>query len=190
MGRPRRRGFARSVRGCARAAACYDAAMADDRWRPSVTVAAVVERGGRFLLVEEDTADGVRLNNPAGHLDPGESPLDAVVRETLEETAHDFSPSAIVGLYLSRFRRPARGEDVTYLRIAFAGTVGDRIAGRTLDAGIRRTLWLTADEMRTEAARMRSPLVLRCLDDFLAGRRHPLDLLATDPSVYVPEVRG
>ena len=164
--------------------------MADDRWRPSVTVAAVIERDGRFLLVEEDTFEGLRLNNPAGHLDPGESPLQAVVRETLEETAHAFSPSAIVGLYLSRFTRPARGEDVTYLRIAFAGSVGDRIAGRALDTGIRRTLWLTAAEMHAEAARMRSPLVLRCLDDFLAGRRYPLDLLATDPSVYVPEVRG
>ena len=160
--------------------------MPDDRWRPSVTVAAVIERDGRYLLVEEDTADGVRLNNPAGHLDPGESPLEAVVRETLEETAHAFSPTALVGIYLSRFTRPARGEDVTYVRFAFTGSVGERIAGRALDAGIHRTLWLTSDEMRAEAARMRSPLVLRCLDDHLAGRRFPLDLLATAPSVYAP----
>lgn len=158
--------------------------MSDARWRPSVTVAAVVEQGGRFLLVEEDTPDGLRLNNPAGHLDPHESPEQAVVRETLEETAHRFTPTALVGVYLSRFERPALGLDVTYLRFAFAGTVGERIAGRALDAGIHRTLWLTADEMHAEHARMRSPLVLKCLDDFLAGRRHPLDLLRTDPSVY------
>lgn len=158
--------------------------MSDTRWRPSVTVAAVVEQGGRFLLVEEDTADGLRLNNPAGHLDPGESPAQAVVRETLEETAHPFHPTALVGVYLSRFERPALGLDVTYLRFAFAGTVGERIAGRALDTGIHRTLWLTADEMRAEHARMRSPLVLRCLDDFLGGRRYPLDLLTTDPGVY------
>lgn len=159
--------------------------MPDDRWRPSVTVAAVVEQGGRFLLVEEDTADGLRLNNPAGHLDPHESPQQAVVRETLEETAHPFTPTALVGVYLSRFERPALGLDVTYLRFAFAGTVGERIAGRALDTGIHRTLWLTADEMRAEPARMRSPLVLRCLDDFLAGRRYPLELVTTDPGVYV-----
>lgn len=158
--------------------------MTEVRWRPSVTVAAVVESGGRFLLVEEDTADGVRLNNPAGHLDPGESPLEAVVRETLEETAHVFNPSALVGVYLARFERPAQGLDVTYLRFAFAGTVGEQLAGRALDTGIHRTLWLTADEMRAEHARMRSPLVLKCLDDYLAGRRYPLELLATDPSVY------
>jgi 8-oxo-dGTP pyrophosphatase MutT (NUDIX family) len=164
--------------------------MAHERWKPSVTVAAVVERAGRFLLVEEDTPDGVRLNNPAGHLDPGESPLEAVVRETLEETAHPLTALAIVGLYLSRFTRPARGEDVTYLRIAFAGTVGEAIAGRALDAPIRRTLWLTPEEMHAEAARMRSPLVLRCLDDFIAGRRFPLDLLHADRSLYDPETRS
>ncbi len=158
--------------------------MPDDRWRPSVTVAAVVESGGRFLLVEEDTPDGVRLNNPAGHLDPGESLVDAVVRETLEETAHPFTPTALVGVYLARFERPALGLDVTYLRFAFAGTVGERLAGRALDTGIHRTVWLTPEEMRAERVRMRSPLVLQCLDDFLAGRRHPLELLTTDPSVY------
>ncbi len=158
--------------------------MSDARWRPSVTVAAVIERDGRYLLVEEDTVDGVRLNNPAGHLDPGESPLQAVVREALEETAHAFTPTALVGVYLSRFQRPALGQDVTYLRFAYAGTVGERLAGRALDAGIHRTLWLTPEEMRAESARMRSPLVLRCLEDHLAGRRFPLDLVSTDASVY------
>jgi len=100
-----------------------------DRWKPSVTVAAIVERrqGGarEFLLVEEETPEGLRLNNPAGHLDPGESPEQAVMREALEETARVFTPTGVVGIYLSRFTRPARGEDVTYLRIAYAGSVGE-----------------------------------------------------------------
>ncbi|MBX3599355.1 MAG: NUDIX hydrolase [Rubrivivax sp.] len=164
------------------------------RWSPSVTVAAIVEHRGRFLLVEEHTPEGLKLNNPAGHLDPGESPLQAVIRETLEETAREFVPDALVGLYLSRFVRPGRGEhpgeDVTYLRIAFAGQVGEPLAGRTLDEGIVRTLWLTHDEVRASAARHRSPLVQRCVDDFVAGQRHPLALLHADASVWQPEFKA
>jgi 8-oxo-dGTP pyrophosphatase MutT (NUDIX family) len=171
------------------AAAATILAMSDQRFKPSVTVAAIVERDGRFLLVEENTADGLRLNNPAGHLDAAESPLQAVIREVLEETACHFEPTAIVGVYLSRFQRPARGEDVTYLRIAFTGTVGEPEAGRELDVPIVRTLWLSADELRAEAQRHRSPLLLRCVDDFLSGRRYPLDLVTTDASVYSPEMR-
>lgn len=164
--------------------------MADARWRPSVTVAAIVERGGRFLLVEEQTPEGLRLNNPAGHLDPGESPLEAVVRETMEETAHPFVPDALVGVYLSRFTRPAAGEDITYLRFAFRGRVGEAVAGRALDEGIVRTLWLTPAEMREQRSRMRSPLVLQCLKDHLAGRRYPLELVTVDPSVYAPSPKS
>lgn len=160
----------------------YDRAM-DQRWKPSVTVAAVIEQGGRFLLVEEQTPEGMRLNNPAGHLDPGESPVQGCVRETLEETAHPFRPTALVGVYLSRFQRAATGEDVTYLRFAFCGDVAAPEPGRALDVGIVRTLWLTPDEVRASAERHRSPLVLRCMDDFLAGRRYPLDLVFTDASV-------
>lgn len=164
------------------------------RWSPSVTVAAIVEHRGRFLLVEEHTPEGLKLNNPAGHLDPGESPLQAVIRETLEETAREFVPDALVGLYLSRFVRPGRGEhpgeDVTYLRIAFAGQVGEPLPGRTLDEGIVRTLWLTHDEVRASAARHRSPLVQRCVDDFVAGQRHPLALLHADASVWQPELKA
>ncbi len=158
-----------------------------DRWHPSVTVAAIVEQGGRYLLVEEHTPEGLKFNNPAGHLDPGESLLQAVVRETLEETARDFTPTALVGAYLSRFVRPHGGEDVTYLRFAFCGTVGEPLAGRRLDDGIVRTLWLTPDEMRASAARHRSPLVLRCLEDHLAGRRFPLELLTADASIFAPD---
>jgi phosphatase NudJ len=153
------------------------------RWKPSVTVAAVVERDGRFLLVEESTAEGLKLNNPAGHLDPGESPTDACAREVLEETAHPFRPTAVLGVYLSRARRVPSGEDVTYLRLAFCGELGPHDPGRPLDHGIVRAVWLTADEIRDQRARHRSPLVMRCIEDYLAGVRHPLSLIHTDPSV-------
>ena len=152
------------------------------RWKPSVTVAAVIERGGRFLLVEEHTPEGLRLNNPAGHLDPGESPEHGCARETLEETAYTFTPRALVGVYLSRFQRG--DEDITYLRFAYCGEVGECDPTRSLDTGIVRTLWLTADEIRQSADRHRSPLVLRCMEDYLAGKRYPLDLVCTDASVW------
>jgi phosphatase NudJ len=161
-----------------------------DRWKPSVTVAAIVERDGRYLLVEEETPEGLRLNNPAGHLDEGESLLQGVVREALEETARHFTPSALVGVYLSRFRRPRLDEDVTYLRFAFCGTVGEAEPGRTLDDGIVRTLWLTPDEIRASRERHRSPLLLRCVEDHLAGRRYPLVALVADATLYAPEVKG
>jgi len=160
--------------------------MTDLRWKPSVTVAAIIERDGRFLLVEEETSEGLRLNNPAGHLDPGESPHEACAREVLEETTHLFEPTALVGVYLSRFQRPlpdASIEDVTYLRFAFCGLLGKAVADRHLDTGIVRTLWLTPDEIRASAARHRSPLLLRCMDDHLRGQRFPLEAVHTDPSV-------
>jgi len=153
------------------------------RWKPSVTVAAIIEREGRYLLVEEHTPEGLRLNNPAGHLDPGEGPVEACTREALEETAHRFTPTHLVGLYLSRFQRPATGEDITYLRLAFCGQLGEALAGQALDDGIVRTLWMTPDEVRASADRHRSPLVLQCIEDHLAGRRYPLALIHTDPSV-------
>lgn len=158
----------------------------DQRWKPSVTVAAVIERDGRFLVVEEETADGLKLNNPAGHLDPGESPAEGCAREVLEETAWTFRPDALVGIYLARFQRPARGEDVTYLRFAFCGQALAHDAGRALDSGIVRTLWLTPDEIRASAERHRSPMLLRCMEDYLAGKRLPLDAVYTDPSVALP----
>ena len=163
--------------------------MSTERFRPAVTVAAIIEDGGRYLLVEEHTPEGLRLNNPAGHLEPGESPLQGVVREALEETARAFSPDALVGVYLSRFQRPATGEDVTYLRFAFCGRVGEGLPGRALDTGIVRTLWLTPDELRASVSRHRSPLVLRCVEDHRAGRRFPLELLTTDASLYAPEIK-
>jgi 8-oxo-dGTP pyrophosphatase MutT (NUDIX family) len=161
-----------------------------NRWKPNVTVAALIERDGHFLLVEEDTADGLRLNNPAGHLDPGESPIQACIREVLEETAHDFTPTAVVGVYLNRFRRTRTGDDITYLRFAFAGQLGTHHGWRALDEGIVRTVWMTPEEIRATRDRHRSPLLLRCLEDHLAGRRLPLDAVTTDPSVYRPDIKS
>jgi 8-oxo-dGTP pyrophosphatase MutT (NUDIX family) len=163
--------------------------MAAPRWRPSATVAAVIEHQGKFLLVEEHTPGGLRLNNPAGHLDPGESPEQACVRETLEETAYAFTPEALVGVYLSRFERAPsatrpKGEDITYLRFAFCGSLGVLERGRRLDYGIVRTLWLSADEIRASQPLHRSPLVVQCMEDYLAGKRYPLELVTTDAGIY------
>lgn len=163
-----------------------------ERWKPSVTVAAVIERKvngqSEFMLVEELTRDGLKLNNPAGHLDPGESPIEGCAREALEETAHLFKPTALVGVYLSRFEKVSRdgleSEDITYLRFAFCGELGALQSGRELDEGIVRTVWMTPDEIRASADRHRSPLLVRCMEDYLAGRRYPLSLITTDPSVY------
>ncbi|TVO66908.1 NUDIX hydrolase [Denitromonas ohlonensis] len=142
-------------------------------WKPNVTVAAVVERDGRFLLVEEETSDGLRFNQPAGHLEAGESLVEAAAREALEETAHPFTPEFLVGIY----QWPRPDGEVTYLRFAFGGSVGEAIAGQQLDAGIVRAVWMTRDEMVATAGRHRSPLLLRCVDDYLAGQRASLDLL-------------
>lgn len=164
----------------------------NNRWKPNVTVAAVIERdfGGvqKFLLVEEQTRDGLMLNNPAGHLDPGESPVQGCARETLEETAFHFTPTALVGIYMSRFERRQAGLaqplDITYLRFTFCGDLGAPVPGQTLDEGIVRTVWLSADEIRACTARHRSPLVLSSLEDYLAGQRYPLELIHTDPSLF------
>lgn len=158
----------------------------DKRWKPGVTVAAIIEQEGRFLLVEEHTPEGLKLNNPAGHLEPGESPAHGCAREALEETTHSFTPTHLLGVYLSRFQRGATGEDVTYVRFAFCGTLGAAQAGRTLDQGIVRTLWMTPQEIRASSARHRSPLLLRCVEDYLAGIRYPLSAIYTDPSVHGP----
>ena len=154
-----------------------------NRWKPNVTVAAIMERDGRFLLVEEHTRDGLKLNNPAGHLDPGESPQDGCAREALEETAHDFMPTALVGVYLNRFTKTHTDDDLTYMRFAFAGSVGAHHAERALDTGIVRAVWMTVEEIRACPERHRSPLLLRSLEDYLAGQRFPLSLVHTDSSV-------
>lgn len=142
-------------------------------WKPHVTVAAVVERDGRFLLVEEHTERGLMFNQPAGHLEAGESIVAAAVRETLEETAWEFAPEHLIGVY--RWR--ASGSEVTYLRFAISGRLGTHHADRALDTGIVRAVWLSPAEIRARIDRHRSPLVLRCTEDYLAGIRAPLDLL-------------
>ncbi|HEX7053463.1 MAG TPA: NUDIX hydrolase [Burkholderiales bacterium] len=145
-------------------------------WRPSVTVAAVIERGGRFLLVEEEV-DGRRvLNQPAGHLDPGESLMAACRREVLEETAHRFAPRALVGVYRWHYAP----KDVTFLRFCFCGELEGVEEGRSLDRGIVAARWLTERELRERKAEHRSPLVERCVRDYLAGRRFPLDLFPAE----------
>ncbi len=163
--------------------------MATPRWKPSVTAAAIIERDGRFLLVEEHTPEGLRLNNPAGHLDPGESPQQAAVREALEETACVFVPDRLLGVYLARMQRPATGEDVTYVRFAYGGSAAEPDPARSLDHGIVRTLWMTPEEVRGSRDRHRSPLVVRCVEDFLAGTRYPLDAVFSDPTLFEPEIK-
>jgi 8-oxo-dGTP pyrophosphatase MutT (NUDIX family) len=163
------------------------------RFKPSVTVAAVIAQDfdgvQKFLLVEEETRDGLKFNNPAGHLDPGESLIQACARETLEETAFHFKPTEVVGVYMSRFQRanasePSGQEDITYLRFAFCGELGAHVADQALDEGIVRAVWLTADEVRASADHHRSPLLLQCMEDYLAGQRFDLALVTTDASVF------
>ena len=162
-----------------------------ERWKPSVTVAAIAARRRadgetEYLLVEEETPEGLRLNNPAGHLDPGESPEEGVAREALEETGRRFVPERLVGIYMARTRPAAGGADTTWVRFSFAGTVGDPEPGRALDAGIVRTLWMTLPELRASRDRHRSPLLLRSVEDAAAGRAYPLEVVVTDESIRSP----
>lgn len=142
-------------------------------WKPNVTVAAVIERDGKFLLVEEETSQGLRFNQPAGHWEDDETLSAATIRETLEESAYDFEPEYLIGIY--RWRAPE--SDTTYLRFAFSGELLDHHPERKLDDGIVRAVWLTPDEIRANQHLHRSPLILRCVEDYLAGRRYPLDIL-------------
>ncbi len=145
------------------------------------TVAAIAEHDGRFLVVQERAARRIVLNQPAGHLEDGESLADAVIRETREETGRRFEPQALIGLYL--WRGPS---ERTVLRVAFAGTVGERDEMIPLDRAILRTLWLGRAELAARSAELRSPLVLRCIDDYLQGARYPLALLNHVPRDELP----
>jgi 8-oxo-dGTP pyrophosphatase MutT (NUDIX family) len=145
-------------------------------WKPSATVAAVVERNGRFLLVEEPIDGRMVLNQPAGHLDPGESLVAACRREVLEETAHHFAPRALVGIYRWHYAP----KDVTFLRFCFCGDVEGVEEGRALDRGIVAARWLSGDELMAQRAQHRSPLVAQCVRDFLAGRRFALELFSAE----------
>ncbi len=143
------------------------------QWMPHATVAAIVEEHGKFLLVEEVTERGNRYNQPAGHLEDNESLLEAVVRETLEETAYTFQPKALLGIYHWKHEH----NDSTYLRFAYIGSVSNHQATLALDEGIVRTVWMTAAEMRDQAMLMRSPQVLKCVEDYLAGQHYPLTVV-------------
>jgi len=142
-------------------------------WKPNVTVAAVVEQDGKFLLVEEETNEGVMFNQPAGHLEEGETLLEAAVREVQEETAYQFQPEALLGVY--HWKHPRK--DITYLRFAFIGKVDGHDADQPLDEGILRAVWMTPEEIRAAADRHRSPQVLTCIEHYLAGQRFPLSVL-------------
>ena len=138
-------------------------------WKPHVTVASVLELEGRFLLVEETTPQGLRLNQPAGHLEENESLLDASVRETWEESGYIYDPQALIGIY------QWKSKDKTFLRFAFTGTILSHDPDRMLDEGIVRAIWLTHDEIRKKPCR--SPMVLQCVMDYLSGSRHSLDII-------------
>jgi len=145
----------------------------DTQWMPHATVAAIVEDHGKFLLVEESTDRGNRFNQPAGHLEDNETLLQAVVRETLEETAYCFKAESLLGVYHWKHAH----NDTTYLRFAFIGSVSDHQPLLALDTGIIRALWMTAEEIRQNALQMRSPQVLTCIEDYLNGQQFPLAVL-------------
>ena len=142
-------------------------------WKPHATVAAVIEKDGRFLMVEEESDGLIVFNQPAGHLDPDESLIQAVIRETREETAWRFFPEAITGIY--RWKQP--DTERTFLRIAFCGHVDDLDSGQILDEGIIRAVWMSRDQLISNQQQLRSPMVLHCIDDYLANKRYPLELL-------------
>lgn len=148
----------------------------NERWAPRVTVAAVIEQDGKFLFVEEHDEHRTVINQPAGHWDKGESIVDAVIREVREETTLKFSPQGIVGIYhLELFEK-----DVTYLRVCYFGSVTSFSLPPQRDPVIIATVWLSDAELRANRLRWRSPLVGRCVDDYLAGRRLPLNAIS-DP---------
>lgn len=152
--------------------------MSKHIWKPHVVVAAIVERDGQYLLVEEETDAGILFNQPAGHLEDGESLEDAVRREVFEETGHHFEPEALLGVY--RWRHPSKPER-TYMRFAFTGRITGFDPEAQLDAGILRAVWLPLAEIEALQHRHRSPLILDCIRDYQAGRRYPLDLLVDYP---------
>lgn len=151
--------------------------MPDSVWKPNVTVAALIVDDDNFLLVREKVKNRTVFNQPAGHLEEGESLIDAVIRETLEETQYQFSPTGLVGIY--RFSG-VESPDVTYLRFCFCGSIGESLGG-TLDEGIIAAEWMTIDEIRAVQSQHRSPFVLQCINDFLNNQPHSLDVIS---SVY------
>jgi len=140
-------------------------------WKPNVTVASIIEKNGKFLVVEEESSKGPVINQPAGHLEPNESLQDAVIRETLEETGYQFTPSAIIGSYLWH----NNDNQTTYFRTTFVGSVPDQPFQTTLDSGIIRACWMSLDALKTEQKRLRSPIILESISDYLEGKSQSLD---------------
>ena len=143
------------------------------QWKPHATVAAIVEQDGLFLLVEEVTERGNRFNQPAGHLEDNETITEAVIRETLEETAYTFTPQALLGIYHWKHEH----NDTTYLRFAFIGDANNHQPNLALDDGIIRAVWMSIEEIRANAHLMRSPQVITCIEDYLGGQRFPLNVI-------------
>ena len=148
----------------------HQALKQSEQWMPHATVAAIVEENGKFLLVEETTDRGNRFNQPAGHLEDNETLIEAVMRETLEETAYTFNPSSLLGIYHWKHEH----NDTTYLRFAYIGSVSNHQPNLALDEGIIRAVWMSVDEIRSKAMLMRSPQVLTCIEDYLSGKQFPL----------------
>ena len=142
-------------------------------WKPNTTVAAIIERDNKFLLVEEITERGNRFNQPAGHLEDNETLIQAVIRETMEESAYEFTPEFLLGVYQWKHTL----NDTTYLRFAFIGKAGVHYPMQELDEGIVQAVWMDIDEIRDKANLMRSPQILTCIEDYLAGKRYPLEVI-------------
>jgi len=143
------------------------------RWKPNVTVAAIVERDHKFLLVEENADNHIVFNQPAGHLEQNETLIEAISREVLEETAWEFIPKAIVGVYMY----PNQHSDITYLRFCFSGTCDKHHPEQALDDGIIQAVWLSKEEIKENKDKMRSPMVAQCINDYLTGKNYPLNLI-------------
>ncbi len=153
------------------------------KWRTSVTVSAIIEKDAKFLMVEEQTRDGILLNQPSGHLEAQESPLEASIRETREETSFEFIPSNFLGVYLCQAISKKDAHLVTYLRLAFCGSVG-KFYNTALDEGIICTHWLSHEEILQQQSKLRSPLVLECIHDYLNGKRLDLNTIHTHSSIW------
>jgi len=160
-------------------------------WRINVTVAAVIEHENKFLMIEEHTRDGILINQPAGHLEANESPYEAIIRETLEETAYEFTPQYLLGTYFCQALSNKDDHHVTYLRFAFGGQLGRHYSNQALDAGIIQAFWLSLDDIYANQARLRSPLVLQCILDYQQGKRQNLDSIYCHESIWqVANVQG
>ena len=159
--------------------------MKKAQFKPNTTVAAIIEQNGKFLLVEEKTDRGNRFNQPAGHLEDNETLIQAVIRETMEEAAYEFTPEFLLGVYQWKHTH----NHITYLRFAFIGKAGRHFPMQELDEGIVQAVWMDIDEMRDKAGLMRSPQVLTCVEDYLAGKRFPLQVITNlwvNFSKYIP----